>query len=133
MSKNMFEVCSRKKLRFETQQGVVSVEALWDLPLESKSKASLNSVAILINRQLKETQEESFVTKPSLGNSELALKLDVVKHIIDVKLEESRRRLELADNKAKKEQLMELIQSKKNDQLLNKPLEELEAELANLG
>lgn len=133
MEKSLFEVSTRKKLRFDSSKGLLSVEGLWDLPLTSKSGASLDQVAIAINRQVKEYQEESFVTKPNAGVSELTVKLDIVKHIISVKMEENEKRLQAVEVKAKKEQLMGLIETKKAQELVSKPIEELEAKLKALG
>ncbi len=55
---NIFENASKTKVRFETSKGEVSVEELWDLSL-----TSLDSIAKVISKELKEASEESFISK----------------------------------------------------------------------
>lgn len=56
----------------------------------------------------------------------------IQEHIIDVKLAERAAAAEVADRAAKKQKLMELIASKKDEALSSKSLDELQAELASL-
>ena len=82
----LFENATREKVRFETSRGVISVEDVWDLPLQSKNGFDLDSIAKDVNRQLKASGEESFVKPTTAGDSVLELKLEIIKHIIKVKL-----------------------------------------------
>ena len=50
---NLFEVAARKKYRFDSQKGLLSVEELWDLPLQSTKSVSLDSIAIALNKEIK--------------------------------------------------------------------------------
>jgi hypothetical protein len=110
----MFEKASRLKLRFESSKGLLTVEDLWDLPLTSRrAGTSLDDLAKNINRQLKEDQEESFVER-STKNTELELAFDIIKHIITVRLAENDAKRVLAENKAKKEKLLEVIARKED-------------------
>ena len=76
----MFEKASRMKLRYQTNRGVISVEDLWDLSLES-----LDAIAISLNKKLKESQTESFIKTKTKDTTELELKFNIVKHNIDIK------------------------------------------------
>ena len=130
----MFEKAFRLKLRFDSPQGILSVEDLWDLPLTSAraNRANLNDVAKEISRQLKASGEEDFVTPQSGPDEILQLKLDIVKHVIHTIQAENAEARAKAERIAKKERLLELI-SKKQDQMLEgKSLEELQAEVAAL-
>lgn len=130
----MFEKAVRLKLRFDSPQGALSVEDLWDLPLTSNrvNRANLNDVAKEISRQLKASGEEDFVTPQSGPDEVLQLKLDIVKSIIHTIQAENAEARAKAERVAKKERLLELI-SKKQDQILEgKSLEELQAEVAAL-
>lgn len=123
---NNFEKATRLRLRFETSRGNLNVEDLWRLPL-----AELDKLAIALNKQLKESSEESFIKAKSKDNKLLELRFDIVKHIIETLLSEDEEKKKAADKRAKREQLLELI-AKKNQELEGKSLEELEAELTKL-
>ena len=51
---NIFEMATRKKIRFNSPQGDLSTEDLWDLPLSSKvnGKANLDDIAKDLHRLL---------------------------------------------------------------------------------
>lgn len=124
---NNFEKATRLRLRFETSRGNLNVKDLWRLPL-----AELDKLAIALNKQLKESSEESFIKAKSKDNKLLELRFDIVKHIIETLLSEDEEKKKAADKRAKREQLLELIAKKKNQELEGKSLEELEAELTKL-
>lgn len=124
---NNFEKATRLRLRFETSRGNLNVEDLWRLSL-----AELDKLAIALNKQLKESSEESFIKAKSKDNKLLELRFDIVKHIIETLLSEDEEKKKAADKRAKREQLLELIAKKKNQELEGKSLEELEAELTKL-
>lgn len=124
----MFKEATRRKLRFNTMNGVLSVEDVWDLPLVSEKKASLNKLAKDLNRALKDSAEESFVEAPTKENAVLQLKFDIVKAIIKTRLEERDARKTAADRKARKELLNEIIAKKQNIALEDMSLEDLEKE-----
>lgn len=125
----MFEKASRLKVRFSSPQGALSVEDLWDLPLTSvrANTANLNNIAKAVSRELKAESEEDFVNPKSKADDLLQLKLEIVKHVIQVKQAENAAAAELADRRNKKEKLLELIARKQDQQLEGKPLEELQA------
>ena len=122
----MFKEASRLKLRFSTPIGLLSIEDLWDLPLESKTKVNLDSIAILLNREIKDTKEESFISKSKV-NPVTELKLEIVKAIIEIKLKEADEKLK-AKVKAEQRNKIDAIISKKEDESLESlSLEELKA------
>ena len=53
-AKNIFEIASRKKLRFPSARGALRSEDLWEVPLTSKDGFSLNDIAMTINGELQE-------------------------------------------------------------------------------
>ena len=130
--KNIFERVSKLKLRFNTSKGQITTEDLWDLPLTSPRGVSLDAVAKVVYTQLEQTPVKSFVTKTTRTNSELSLKFDIVKHIIDVKLAERDAKELEATNKARKNLILETIQEKKISELKDKSVEELQKELEEL-
>ena len=122
----LFTDATRLKLRFNTVVGVLSAEDLWDLPLESKNKVNLDSIAILLNRELKDTKEESFISK-SKANPILEMKLDIVKYIIGVKLQESEDRAKARVKSEQRAKIADLIEEKQNESLKSLSLDELKA------
>lgn len=123
-----FEKASRLKLRFATHRGSLAAEDLWDLNLDS-----LDSIAKSVNTQLRNEGEESFIpsttNKPSSNND---LRLDILKHVIEVKVAEKDKRQARAETLAKLAQLKELAQAKATEQLASKSLEEINAEIEKL-
>ena len=89
---NMFEQAARLKLRFAVGTRVnLTVENLWDLPLTNVKGEDLDHIAIELQEKLS-TNEKSFVVQQS-KNKETQLnqlKFDIVKYIIDVRLEEQK-------------------------------------------
>ncbi len=122
----MFEQATRLKLRFPSTRGDLTAEDLWDLPLTSKRSANLDDIAKAVNRQLKLTEEESFVKPHTAENETAALQLDILKHIIKVKQEENAAARAAVDNRQRKQHLLEVIARKQDAELEGKPLEELQ-------
>jgi len=128
----MFKEATKQKLRFSTINGLISVEDVWDLPLTSEKKASLDSLAKSLNKELKNSEEESFVETPSKKNATLQLKFDVVKAIIKDRLEEREARKDAAERKRRKELLGDIILKKENAALEGKSIEDLRKEMEAL-
>jgi hypothetical protein len=130
---NLFEQASRLSIRFTTPKGFLMVEDLWDLPLTSTTgAANLDSIAKGLNKQLKEADTESFVVKAKALDTILQLKFDIVKHIIEVRLEENETAKTAKDKKEKKQKLLSLIAQKQDEKLLGLSLEDLQKEVESL-
>ena len=123
---NMFEVATRSKYRFPFR-GLVSVEDLWDLSVEN-----LDMVFKALNSELKQSQEESLLNTRTKQDQELALKVDLVKHVVAVKLAEKADRLEAKERKERKQKIMEIMSAKQDEALQSKSLEELSQMLEQL-
>lgn len=130
---NIFEVATIQKFRFPTAKGEVTVEALWDMPLQSKSGFDLDDVAKTVNAALKSVTEESFVnTKTNPAKEKLTTMLEVVKHVIAAKLkaeEDARTRASKLTERAK---LLDALEARQNAALASLSEEELKAKLAAL-
>ena len=130
----MFEKAARLKLRYDTGRGRLSVEDLWDLPLLSNKHGvvCLDDVAKELHREMKDSDEESFVIQTSEPNEELKLKFEIVKHIIRVRLAEEAAKKNAALIAEKKQQIMAIMVEKETETLKGSSLEELRALLAAL-
>lgn len=130
---NMFEYAAKTQLRFDSVQGQLTVEDLWDLPLVHKTRANLDDVAKTCHRALKAFEEESFVAPiKQVGVQSATIRLDIVKHIIEVKLKEIEANKAAMANRAKKQRILEIISNKQDEALSSKSLEELNAMVAEL-
>ena len=83
---NIFEYATRNKVRFPFK-GMISVEDMWDLSL-----ANLDSIYKMLNKQIKQSEEESLLATKTSVDIELEVQIAIVKHIVSVKLEEQETR-----------------------------------------
>jgi len=130
---NLFLQATREKFRFESPKGDLSVEQLWDLPLTSRTGFDLDTVAKTVNADLKASNEESFVNvnnNPAV--SRLQAKLEVVKAIIEGKLAQAEATKKRAEKAAERQRLMEVLHSKKDQELQGLSVEEIERRLSLL-
>lgn len=125
---SIFEKASRLKIRFETSKGDLSVEDLWDLPLNHSKAPNLDDIAIDLYSKLKAVDVPSFVTKAPKSEDieEMQLRFDLVKHIISVRQQDMLLAENAKKNADKKQQILALIQKKENENLENLSKEELE-------
>lgn len=133
---NIFEQASRQKLRFTTARGVIATEDLWDLPLLSRDSFNLNELAKAVHRAVKSTEDEDFVPsakRPSAEAKRQELRLEILKHVIAVKVEEQDAAKARAEKAAKKEKLIELLGRKQDAALEQLTPEQIRAELDALG
>lgn len=130
---NLFEAATRRKLRFESTRGNLSVEDLWDLPLTSRDGCDLDSAAKSVNRALKAAGEESFVnTRANPQQRILELKLDIVKHIIAVKIAEDQEKEAAAGRRAERERLVAILESKQEEKMQGMTERQIRARIAEL-
>jgi hypothetical protein len=121
----MFEKATREKYRFESPMGLLTVEDLWDLPLTGqRNRANLEDIAITLHRQLR-AATEVFVPRVKKTDATLQAKFDIVKRIIDIKLAERETAEKAAENRAKKQRILEIIERKQGAQLEALPVEDL--------
>ena len=122
----MFEIATREKMRFPFK-GVISVEELWDLDVKS-----LDAIFKTLSSQLKESKEESLLDVKSKQDCELENKIEIIKYIVSVKLEESSQRALAKEKKEQKQKLLEILSEKENESLMNMSLEEIKKKIAEL-
>jgi hypothetical protein len=130
---NIFEYATRNKLRFQSQRGELSVEQLWDVPLRSKDGFDLDNVAKTANKALKALTEESFVSTertPAIDRAEVTL--EIVKHVIQVKLAEEATAKKRAENRAEKERLLAILAEKQAGKLSELSEKELQKRISAL-
>jgi hypothetical protein len=123
----MFEYATRNKVRFPFK-GLISVEDLWDLTL-----TNLDSIYKTLNKQVKQSEEESLLNTKTTVDKELDVQIAIVKHIVAVKLTEQEAREKASAKKAQKQKIMAIIASKQDEELQNSSVEDLQKMLDELG
>jgi len=121
-----------EKWRFNSNQGLIMVEDLFDLPLTSERRANLNDIAKTLNNQIKQECEEDFIFNTNKVLILLRDKLELVKDIIATKQAEISAKENALAVMQRKEYLKALIAEKKGEVDKGKSLEDLEKELLTL-
>ena len=124
----LFAKASKAKFRFQTSKGNLSTEHLWDLSLES-----LDTIAKSINKEIKASEEESFIEEKSSKDTELSDRLEVVKYIIAYKIKQRDANAKRIETLGRKAHLEAIIAEKQSESLRSKSVEELQKELEALG
>lgn len=123
----MFENALKKGFRYPSNKGLITTEDLFCLSLND-----LNEIAKKINKKIKTSDEESFIPGPNFETSNDSKLLDVVKHIINIKLSEQSSNVLEKANAEKKQKILSLINKKNEESLENMSKEELEKMLENI-
>lgn len=121
----MFERASRLKLDFETNVGRLAVDDLWDMKL-----TDIDALAINLNNRLK-SDNVSFINA-ARPDEKLQLRFDIVKHIIEVRLQEREEAAQLREKAEKKQQILGILARKQNAKLEEASEDELRGLLASL-
>jgi hypothetical protein len=124
---DIFEKASRLKTRFPTTRGMCPAEDLWDLPL-----SELDGVFKIINKDLKVFAEDSLLVPKGKGDSELALKIDIITHVVRTKQAEADSAQQAKVKAAEEQKLLGILDMKRASQLESLSVEEIEARLAAL-
>ena len=126
MEVNIFEYAVRNKVRFPFR-GLISVEDLWDLSL-----SNLDSIYKSLNKQAKQSDEESLLSTKTDVDAELEIKINIVKYIVSTKLEERKARENETMKKIQKQKIMSAIAAKEDEVLQNSSIEDLKKMLNNI-
>lgn len=123
---NIFEYATRNKVRFSFR-GLISVEDLWDLSL-----TNLDSIYKELNKQSKQSEEESLLNIKTQEDELLNVQIEIVKHIVSVKLAEKEAREKASAKKAQKQKIMSIIAAKQDEALQNSSIDDLQKMLDEL-
>ena len=118
----LFKLAAKEKYRFPCR-GNISVEDLFDL-----TTSQLDVVYKELKSQVKESSD-SLLKEVSTEDKELKNKIEIVKTIFEDKKTEAVQKEQVLAEKQRKERIKELIAQKKDQDLVDKSIEELEAML----
>ena len=126
MATNIFEYAVRNKVRFPFK-GMISAEDLWDLSL-----TNLDSIYKTLNKQIKQSEEESLLDAKANVDTELEVQVAIIKHIVSVKLSEKEAAEKAYAKKEQKQKIMSIIAAKENEELQNSSIDDLKKMLDEL-
>lgn len=119
---SIFEQASRLRLRFDLQ-GQITTEQLWTANYDTlvEYEASLADTVESYGKTTRRVKTRR--TKEQELNE---LRLAIVSHVLNVRDEEAEAAVKAAESKAQRENILELIQRKRNQALEQMSLEDLE-------
>lgn len=120
----MFKKASKLKLRIQTSKGMLSIEQLWDLPVEE-----LDEVAVRLEKEYKASGKKSFLEEKSKKDTALKLSFDIVLDILQDKVAARNKASKAAETKAHNQKILGLIAKKQDGELEEMSVEELEKQL----
>jgi len=124
----LFVLAARKKYRFESGRGSVSVEDLFDLSL-----AALDNVAVALDEKIQKAGRKSFIAKLSRSTGDDENRLEIVKFVIETLQAEADARKTRAEKENQKAFLKGLLEKKQLEQLEGLSAEEIQKQLDQLG
>lgn len=135
MNLELLKTALEKHWRFPSSRGPLSIEEVYSLPLTGNRGLNLDEIAMQVNDELeKKKTGKSFVTESK--NPEalvLEMQLEILKdRISELKVRASENAAEVA-KATTKARLQELLAEKKNEELKNLSVEELEKKIAELS
>lgn len=122
----MFEVAVRSKLRFP-YKGLVGVEDLWDL-----TPKNLDGIYKELNSEKKVTVEESLLETKNVEEQELDMKIEIIKYIVATKISEQNEALLSSTKRAEQQKIAGIIERKKEKELEDMSVEELQKRLSEI-
>lgn len=116
-----FKLAAQQKLRFQTPKGLLSTEQLWELSIPE-----LDSMAVALESEYKQSGKKSFVEKSTEKDKTTKLKFDIVIDILETKVEAEQVATKLKEDKEHNAKILSLIAEKKDESLKGKSIKELE-------
>lgn len=126
MQYQLLETALRNKYRFP-YKGQISVEDLYTLPVEELDKVYKDLMSLK-----RKSEGDSLLSDNKPEIQEVENRIEIVKHIVSLKLEEAEERKKAAEKKEKRQQILEIMADKQNEELKNMSKEELAKLLEDL-
>ena len=124
MEGNIYKLAAHHKIRFVTKKGNLCVEDLFVMSLKD-----LDEIYRSLKTEEKDLDVESLMDTPDTTNPVLEIKIEIVKDIYKTRKEEEEAIRNAIEISKKKQRICDILASKKDAELQNKSIEELEAML----
>jgi len=121
----MFEFAAKNKIRF-SYRGQMTTEDLFDLNLRD-----LDYIYKCLMEEKKTSEVESLIEKKT-ENTVLECKIELVRYVFNQKVEEKKAAEAKAENAAKKQKILEILEKKQDAELEGKSADELKKLLEDL-
>ena len=121
----MYKQASKKKLRFPTTKGILTVEQLWSLTLEDLDTLTVS----LEQAHEQEKGAKTFLKKKTEENVLAKLRFDICLDILQTKMEEEETAAKSKETKEHNQKILALIARKKDKELEEMSVEDLEKQL----
>lgn len=118
---DIFKLASKEKLRYQSEKGPLTTEHLWDLSIPDLDKLALN-----LQKEYDNSAPSSFLTKKTPKDKIAKLRFDVVLDVLTTKVAESEAATDANERREHNKRIDTLIAEKKDDELKNKSVKELE-------
>ena len=116
---NIFERAAREKTRF-LYKGMCTAEDLWDLSVQS-----LDLIFQALSARLKTENDESLLGTKSSETSELALQVEIIRHIVGVKLADAATAETREMQRQQNDRIDGILAGRKEEELMNMSEDEL--------
>jgi hypothetical protein len=129
---NLFQTAVMSNILFNTPVGYLNVVQVAQLPLLSQKGVSLDNLYIGLKESY-ETFSKSLIPLTKGEEVNIALRVEIVKNIIELKQAEIASRAKAKENEALRLALIEALSKKQADSLANMSIEEIQAKLKELN
>lgn len=121
---DLFKLATKNKYRFY-YKGFITVEDLWDLPVEELDAIYKNL------RSQQKYSEDSLLSNDEESKEDILTKnkIEIIKTIVNDKIAEVKRNADNEAKRARRQHILEIMANKQDDALKEKSLEELQAML----
>jgi hypothetical protein len=118
---NIYKSALKKKVRFKTPKGLLALEQLFDLSLKE-----LDELAIELEKEVENSPKKSFLEETSEEDKLAKLKFEVAYDVLKTKIEARDKAQAAMETRKRNRKITEIIANKKDKELEEKSVEELE-------
>lgn len=109
---SIYKRAARKKLRIQTDRGLLSVEKLWDLTIPQ-----LDKLAVALEAEVAQSKTKSFIKPSRPVNYTTKLKFEIVIDILETKVNEDNAARVKRENDAHNNKIFELMEQNNENKL----------------
>lgn len=118
---NIWKYAAKNKLVFATNKGTLNVSDLFDLKIEDLDKIYAN-----LKKQEDNQNTYTLLDTKKKENADLEIKIQLVKEVFDDKIAAKEAAEKAAQTREQNRKIKDIIERKKDQELENKSIEELE-------